>query len=81
MLTHEELLRRANARAQRRFAAMVNARAYSDPNSRASRLYTQSERLIDALMGEIAWHDSRAQWDALQLADPEAPDYYAMAVQ
>jgi hypothetical protein len=81
MLTHEELLRRANARAQRRFAAMVNARAYSDPTSRASRLYTQSERLIDALMGEIAWHESRERWDALQLADPEAPDYYALAVQ
>ena len=81
MFTQTELLQRANARAQRRFAAMVNARAYADPGSRPARLYTQAERLIDALMGEIAWNESRAEWDRLQLSDPEAPDYHAMAVQ
>lgn len=77
----QAVLQRANARAQRRFAAMVNARAYSDPASRSVRLYTQAERLIDALIGEIAWNESRREWDRLQMTDPEAPDYHAMAVQ
>ena len=81
MLTHEELLRRANARAQRRWHRMLEERTWAQPSARTTRLVTQAERLVDALVVEMRWQEARVEMDALQLADPEAPDYYALAVQ
>lgn len=76
----EQVLRRANARAQRRFHRMLVEQAYANPTARSTRLYSEAERLIDALLGEAAWQHSRMEWDELQLNDPEAPDYLALAI-
>jgi len=68
MVDHQTI-ERANARAQRRLRAMIVSRVYADPNARATRLYVQAERLLDALLGEAQWYRSKAEMDALQTAD------------
>ena len=41
---------RANARAQRRFHAAIEAGVIFDETARATRLYVEAERLVDAVM-------------------------------
>lgn len=57
-------LRRAHARAQRRFHEMAAAQVYGDPTDRRTRLYVQAERLIDRLRGEPLEFDIDAAHDA-----------------
>lgn len=71
------LLAEANAYAQRRFAAMLDAKTYSDPEAPETRAYVQAERVIDDLLGEAQWEKSKAEFDALQTADLAAGDHYA----
>lgn len=63
------LLVKAHQRAQRRLRSMVEANAYSDPKAPETRLYVQSERLVDALLGELQWESVKAELDAAILAD------------
>lgn len=67
------MLEKANERAQRRFHRMLERQTYADPTDRHTRLYVQAERLIDHLIGESSWEQSKASFDALQLADTDAP--------
>jgi hypothetical protein len=71
----EALLLRANARAQRRFHAMVVQRVYANPADPRTRLYVEAERLIDALRGEAAWQLSLADLEDLRVRDglPDVP--------
>ena len=48
----QRIIRAANRRAQRRLRAVLDANAGHDPGHRTTRLYWQSERLLDALKGE-----------------------------
>lgn len=56
------LLAEANALAQRRFRAMLEAKAYSNPNDPLTLRYVEAERVIDDLLDE-------AQRKALALGD------------
>ena len=76
MMHQESLILKAHARAQRRMGAMVNARNYGDPEAIEPRLYTQAERLVDALLIEMTWERQKAEFDALQDADH---DYHLLA--
>lgn len=60
---------KAHARAQRRLRAMVHAKSYGDPEAAETRLYVQSERLVDALLIEAAWEQTKGELDALILDD------------
>ena len=48
----QRIIRAANRRTQRRLRAVLDANAGHDPGHRTTRLYWQSERLLDALKGE-----------------------------
>jgi len=58
------LIDRANARAQRRFHAMVQERAYTDPCAPATRLYTEAERRLRELERERAFAETLARFEA-----------------
>lgn len=47
---------RADERAQRRFRAMCQARAWSNPDADVTRRYIEAERLLDRLHGEPHEH-------------------------
>src|SRR5687768_15062166 len=55
------LLAEANAHAQRRFHAMLEAKTYSDPEAPETIAYIQAERIIDDLLGEAQWEASKAE--------------------
>jgi hypothetical protein len=63
VMVNEGLIRKANARAQRRFHAMLEAQAYADAKARETILYVQSERLMDALLTELTWETRKAELD------------------
>jgi hypothetical protein len=63
------ILLRAHQRAQRRLSAMIDAKTYGDPQATETRLYTQAERLVDALLVELGWEQQKAELDALITAD------------
>ena len=69
MMQQESLIIKADARAQRRLRTMVETRTYGDPQAREPRLYTQAERLVDALLTELTWETRKAEFDALQSMD------------
>lgn len=73
MLDHS-IIERAHERAQRRLRAMVIAKAYGDAQAAETRLYVQSERLVDALLIEAAWEQTKAELDALILDDRETDE-------
>jgi hypothetical protein len=68
-MVREGLILKANARAQRRLRRMVETKAYADECSRESRLYTQAERLVDALLTELTWETRKAELDLLLTHD------------
>jgi hypothetical protein len=68
-MVREGLILKANARAQRRLRTMVETKAYADECSRESRLYTQAERLVDALLTELTWETRKAELDLLLTHD------------
>lgn len=49
------LLEEANALAQRRFRAMLEAKAYSNPNDPLTVRYVEAERVFGDLLGEVQW--------------------------
>ena len=61
------LIVRANARAQRRFHAMVQERAYVDPCAPATRLYTEAERRLRELERERAFAETVARFETNML--------------
>lgn len=65
------IIGRANTRAQRRFAAMLDAHVIADPWARETRLYAQAERLMDSLIEQARWEHAKAELDAVLEADPE----------
>lgn len=70
------ILERAHARAQRRLRAMVVADVYADPEAPETRLYVQSERLVDSLLIEATWEKRKAELDALIAHDLEYDDIW-----
>lgn len=46
------VLKRAHARAQRRFHEMFEAHVWSDPTAQATVLYVEAERLVERLLTE-----------------------------
>lgn len=62
-MQQESLILKAHARAQRRMGAMVNARNYGDPQAIEPRLYTEAERLVDALLTELTWETRKAEFE------------------
>lgn len=80
MVQNDGILERAHARAQRRLRAMVEAKAYPDPQAPETRLYQQSERLVDAILTELQWEAQKAEFDAMQAADMDerTDDYWSM---
>lgn len=79
-MTHEGLLTKAHARAQRRLRAMVIAKAYPDPQARETRLYTQAERLVDSLLVEATWEARKAELDYAMTHDHEMHQVYGVFV-
>ena len=73
------LLAQAHREAQRRFAEMLDAQAYGDPNHPLTLAYVSAERVVDAMLGDAQWERSKAELDALQLADllADPGDHYA----
>jgi len=70
------ILERAHARAQRRLRTMVAVRAYPDPAAPETRLYVESERLVDALLTELRW-ETQAEWaEYVAVEDEWAGDHY-----
>lgn len=65
------IVERAHARAQRRFRHMLTDQTYGDPTNRRTVLYVQAERLVDALLGEMAWTAVQAQLQRLRSADAD----------
>lgn len=65
----------AHAEAQQRFAAMVRANAYADPQAPETIAYIRAERHVDDLL-------ANAQWEASQRALAEAfrGDHYIRPV-
>lgn len=76
-MLHPGLLVKAHQRAQRRLRAMVVANTYGDPQATETRLYVQSERLVDALLIEAAWEQTKAELDALILDDRDQDEEVA----
>lgn len=69
------ILERAHARAQRRLRTMVEVRAYPDPAAPETRLYVESERLVDALLTELRWETHKAEWaELVAVEDAESAD-------
>lgn len=79
-LATEDILDRAHARAQRRFKKVAAERVYTDWNARTNQLWRQAERLVDALLTELAWANTQNELERLQLNDPDAPDYLTLMV-
>jgi 5,10-methylenetetrahydrofolate reductase len=70
------LISKANARAQRRFHAMVRERAYVNPAAPETRLYTEAERALreleaarDFAVTLAAFESRMAEMDELMEAD------------
>lgn len=76
MMHQESLILKADARAQRRLRTMVETKTYGDPEAVEPRLYTQAERLVDALLIEMTWERQKAEFDALQSMDH---DYHLLS--
>jgi hypothetical protein len=60
------LIAQANARAQRRFSAMVRERAYANPYAPETLLYTQAERRLRELEAERAFAVTLAAFESRQ---------------
>jgi hypothetical protein len=63
------LLAEANAHAQRRFHAMLEAKVFGDPENPLTRQYVLAERVVDDLLGEAQWEASKAAMDEAQAGD------------
>jgi len=48
----QRIIRKADRRAQRRLRRVLTEHTYSDPTDHRTRLYHESERLLDRLKGE-----------------------------
>jgi len=53
MIDNDALLAEANEYSQRCFRAMLNAKAYGDPNAPETRAYVLSERIMDMLLQQL----------------------------
>lgn len=76
MMQQESLILKADARAQRRLRTMVETRTYGDPLAIEPRLYTEAERLVDALLANLTWETRKAEFDLLQSMDH---DYHLLS--
>lgn len=74
-MIEQGLIERVNQRTQRRFHKAVVAGVVTTDAAPETRLWRQSERLMDRLIVEAQWAESMAEWTRLQAEDPEAPDY------
>ena len=51
----QRIIRAADRRAQRRLRRVLVEQTYNDPGHRTTRLYHESERLLDALNGQPSY--------------------------
>lgn len=72
---------RANAEAQARFRAMLDAGTLAQPDAPETMGYVRAERVVDALIGDAQWEAAQAAIEALRAEDQAdalaAGDFYA----
>lgn len=65
------IIRKADRRAQRRLRRVLVDHTYSDPTDHRTRLYHESERLLDRLKGETGYES--AAWRVAVIEGEYAP--------